>query len=141
MNSQEALILFIAAVIVASLAVYTLNSQFQLALSKASSSSSVATKRAGTAFEILSVYGDASETNIAVKGILGSVDVNSFTVFVDNVPYTLSSGHFLRDSDGDGVLDPSDVYVMTISAAVDPDNNCIRAVSPYAEDIYGNCYG
>ena len=141
MSSQEVLILFIAAVIVASITVYALNTQFQLALSKASSSSSVATKRAGTAFEILSVYGDASETNIAVKGILGSVDVNSFTVFVDNVPYTPSSGRFLRDSDGDGVLDPSDVYVMTISAAVDPDNNCVRVDSPYAEDIYGNCYG
>ena len=141
MNSQEALILFVAAIIIASIAVYALNAQFQLAISKASSSSSVATKQASTSFQILSVYGNNSETNIAVKGVLGAIDVNAFTVFVDNVPYTPSGGTFLRDSDGDGVLDPSDLYVITIPVAVDPDKNCVRVVSPYAEDIYGNCYG
>jgi len=140
-NSHEALILFIAAVIVASLAVYTLNAQFQTALSTAESSSSVATKQVGTSFQILSVYGNSSDTNVVIKGVLGSIPVDSLAVFVDNVPYTPSAGRFVRDGDGDGVLDRGDLYVLTISAAVDTDKNCVRVVSTYAEDIYGNCFG
>ena len=140
MNSHEALILFIAAVIVASLAVYTLNAQFQAALSEAESSASIATRRAGTSFQILSVYGDSSDTNIVVKGILGSIPVDGLTAFVDNVPYTPSGGQFVRDTDSDGVLDQGDLYVLTIPVSVDADKNCVHIVSSYAEDIYGNCF-
>jgi len=138
-NSQEALILFIAVVVVASLAVYTLNNEFQLALSRASTVSTVAARQSSTALEILSVYGDANETNVVIKGIIGVIDVNSLTVFVDGVPY-VGKGVFVRDGDGDGVLDPGDVYIISLQVPADPEKNCVRVVSPNALDIMGQCF-
>ncbi|NPA76344.1 MAG: hypothetical protein GXN93_01140 [Candidatus Diapherotrites archaeon] len=139
MNSTEALILFIGAVVVASLTVFALSAQFQSATSKANVVSTNAARSVSTAFQILSVYGNATDTNVVVKGILGTTDVNDLVVFVDGKPYRPSSFVFVRDSGNDGYLDAGDVCVLTIPAPVDTDKNCIKVVSPDTVDIYGHC--
>ncbi len=139
MNSQEALILFIGAVLLAAAVVFTLSSQVQSAVSSAQTVSGAAARSVVTEIRILSVYGNASDTNVVVKGISGTVDVNDMRILVDGRPYVPVAGYFVTDRGNDGFLDPGDLYVATIPVAVDPDKNCIRVLVDGAEDIYGRC--
>ncbi len=139
MNSQEVLILFIGAVILAAATVFTLSTQIQLAASSAGSVGQGALQRVSTELRILSVYGAGTESNVVVQGVSGSMDVNSLHVLVDGQPVDPISGRFVTDRDGDGFLDQGDVYVITLPVAVDPDRNCVRVLAGAAEDLYGRC--
>jgi len=135
-NSFEALVLFIGAVIAVGVAVYVLQSQVSSAASVAGASVSATARTVSHAFRITSVYGNASETNVVVRAVSGQFDLNSAVVYVNGVPHQPDAVTVLGSS-GD-FLSAGSTGIITVATPFS-DQNCYVVDMGGVREIWGVC--
>lgn len=136
MNSFEALVLFIGAVVAVALAVYVLQSQVIVATSVVGKGGSAAVSAASHAFQITSVYGDASDTNIVVRAVSGDFDLNSAIVYVNDVPHRPVSAHVVGGTAR--YLSPGQTGIIVVSAPFS-DSSCYVVDMGGDRELWGVC--
>ena len=136
MNSFEALVLFIGAVVAVALAVYVLQSQVVGATSAVGRAGSAVVSNTSHVFQITSVYGDSTDTNVVVRAVSGEFDLNSAVVYVNDVPYKPLSAHVLGGSGR--FLDQGATGIITVAVPFS-DTSCYVVDLGGDRELWGVC--
>ena len=137
MISNEVLILFVATLVVAVLVLSALYNQVQAVTEKGTAVSKEVTDRALRDFSIASVVSENGETNIYVYGVSGEINLYKAVVTIDANQYDPVVTP-VRDYKNNGILDPDDLYVLTVPAVYD-ENQCLRIYVSGIITTYGTC--
>lgn len=133
MYAHEVLVIFISAVVAASLAAGALSGFVRSSISKAGSIADDVRGLVASDFEIVGVHAAGSEMNIYLKGIAGAADFLP-AVFVDGVVASVKSSGFIRDVGEKNKLNAGDLAYITVSGSfADGKAHEIRVILPQAE--------
>ena len=132
-QSQETLILFIGAIIVAALVVTALYTQVSNTAGSTASTTAEVQKKVLSSFEVVQIY----ENNIYVKGVSGELNVSKIVVTVNGIPQDANVS-LLRDSYDNGLLDPDDLAVITLPQPVKT-SDCVMLDIDGVSATWGVC--
>lgn len=132
--SQEAMILFVGAVLAASIVIVALYSQVQSGINKATSVSGEIQEDVSNAFQIVNVH----ETNVYIRGVSGQLKPQNMEAFVDGILEDVNVV-FIRDKGAADVLDPNDLMVVILPVSI-TEENCLQVYIGRAYDVWGNCF-
>ncbi len=139
--TQETLIIFIAVVLAAAVAVYALSSTIQENVASARSVSEQVGQQVSADVDIVGVNAGATEMNVYVKGIAGSVDPEP-TVFVDGAVADVNDVVFIRDAGDVNVINAGDLLAIVVSGSyADGKEHTVRVIFPQAEAILRTVIG
>lgn len=133
MISQEAIILFVAVLLVALLTISALYAQIQSASNKAYTVGQQVQGSISKDFVILSIY----DKNVYVKGVSGELNVARTSIVLNGIPQTFSYA-FLRDAGANGFLDPNDLVVFQIEKEIN-EGDCLIVDIDGVSAPWGNC--
>lgn len=117
--SQEVIILFIGALLAASLAIFSLYGQIVSSTGQVGSVGSDIQNSVASSFSIVQV----SDGNIYIRGISGELNVSDIVLTLNGAPISFSV-QFLRDRGSNRLLDPEDLIVIDTNTSIDP-SDCL----------------
>ncbi len=117
MNNTPLLILFTTAIFISALAVTVITFKSSEQMNETSSVLGIVSQRVSRVFQVVSAYTDGTKTYFLVSGYSGEIPLHALTAVVDGAPYDVNVT-FVKDTDGDDLLDPSDVAYITMDVSL-----------------------
>ncbi len=133
MISQEAIIIFVATLLVTALVISALYTQVQDAANRAGSVGAQVQGSVSKDYVIVSVEGNY----IYVRGVSGELNVAGASILLNGIPQTYTYT-FLRDRGSNNLLDPNDLVLFQIGAEVN-DGDCLLIDIDGVSTPWGGC--